>query len=47
LRGDFSAEAIEDAAAHFNVSERTVRTLLANHGLIDREELVSDFEFAA
>jgi hypothetical protein len=47
LRGDFSAEAIEDAAAHFNVSERTVRTLLANHGLIDREELAQDFDLAA
>jgi hypothetical protein len=47
LLGDFSAEAIEDAAAHFSVSERTVRTLLANHGLIDREELAQDFDLAA
>lgn len=47
LQGDFSAEAIEDAAAHFNVSDRTVRTLLANHGLIDREDLVQDFDLVA
>jgi hypothetical protein len=44
LLGDFSVEAIEDAAAHFSVSEMTVRTLLANHGLIDREELAPDFD---
>lgn len=47
LHGDFSAEAIEDAAVHFNVSDRTVRTLLANHNLIDRDELVNDFDLAA
>jgi hypothetical protein len=47
LQRDFSAEAIEDAAAHFDVSERTVRTLLANYGLIDREELAQDFDLAA
>jgi len=47
LHGDFSVEAMEDAADHFNVSERTIRTHLANHGLIDREELVGDFDFAA
>jgi hypothetical protein len=47
LNGDFSAEAIEDAAAQFNVSERTVRTLLVNHGLIDREELAQDFDLVA
>ena len=47
LLGDFSSEEIEDAAAHFNVSERTVRTLLANHGLIDREEVAQDFDLVA
>jgi hypothetical protein len=47
LHGDFSVEAIDRAAAHFNVSERTVRTLLANHGLIDREDIVGDFDMAA
>lgn len=46
LQGDFSAEAIEDAASQFNVSERTVRTLLANHHLIDREEVAQDFDLA-
>ena len=43
LKGDFSAEMIEDAAAHFNVSDRTVRTHLANHRLIGDEDLISDF----
>lgn len=47
LHGDFSAESIEDAAVYFDVSEKTVRTLLANHRLIDREELAQDFDFAA
>ncbi len=47
LKGDFSAEAIEDVTEHFNVSERTVRTLLANHKLIDRDELIGDFDLAA
>jgi Zn-dependent peptidase ImmA (M78 family) len=41
---DFSAESLEDAAHHFNVSERTVRTLLVNHGCLDREDLDWDFE---
>jgi hypothetical protein len=47
LGGDFSTESIEDAAAYFNVSERTVRTLLVNHRLIDREELAQDFDAIA
>jgi len=47
LQGDFSAEAIEDVANHFNVSDRTVRTLLVNHKLIDRDELIGDFDLAA
>jgi hypothetical protein len=44
LQGDFSAESIEDAARHFAVSDRTVRTLLVNNGCLDREDLEGDFE---
>jgi len=47
LKGDFSAESIEDVADHFNVSERTIRTLLVNHKLIERDELIGDFDLAA
>lgn len=39
LKEDFSDEAQDDAAQIFNVSPRTVATLLANNGYIDREEL--------
>ena len=38
---------MEDAAEHFNVSEPTVRTLLVNHGLLDRDEVAGDFDTAA
>ncbi len=34
LSGDFSEPAIEEAAAHFHVSEKTVESLLANNGYI-------------
>jgi hypothetical protein len=44
LDGDFSEEAIEDAASDFGVSEWVVRTLLVNHGLIERENL--DFDLS-
>lgn len=37
LAGDFSDDAIEDVARHFDVSPWTIRTLLMNHGLLDRE----------
>ena len=47
LSGDFSSESTEDAAARFHVSERTVLTLLGNHGLIDRESLDEDFVAAS
>ena len=47
LRGDYSAESIEDAAEYFIVSERAVRTLLVNHGRLDRDELAGDFDAAA
>lgn len=40
LHGDYSSESIEDVAQHFAVSELTVRTLLVNHGCIDREDLL-------
>jgi len=36
LDEDYSESAIEDAADHFNVSERTVESLLVNNGLIQR-----------
>ncbi len=39
LNGDYSSEAIDDAAHHFQVSERTVSTLLVNHKRIDRDFL--------
>lgn len=39
LNGDFSDEAIEEAAAYFDVSELTVRTLLVNHKQINRDDL--------
>lgn len=39
LAGDFSDEAIERVADHFEVSTRTVSTLLVNHGKLDREAL--------
>jgi hypothetical protein len=42
LDGDFSDENRDDAAAQFKVSERTVRTILVNHNLLDREELDDD-----
>jgi hypothetical protein len=47
LHGDFSDESIEGAARHFTVSERAVRTLLVNHGCLDREDLDQEFEMAA
>lgn len=44
LHDDFSPEATEDVAKHFDVSERTVRTLLVNHGLLDRDDLETDLD---
>jgi hypothetical protein len=45
LDGDFSDDSIQDAAQHFKASDITVRTLLVNHRLIDRENLlVDDFD---
>lgn len=44
LAGDYSADAREDAAQHFNVSERTVTTMLVNHRRMDRDYLEGDFD---
>jgi hypothetical protein len=42
LDGDYSAEAQEEVAEHFQVSERTILTLLVNHRRLEREELDED-----
>lgn len=47
LAGDHSAEAQQDAAEHFQVSERTILTLLVNHHRLEREELDEDVSAAA
>ncbi len=47
LDGDYSAEAQADVAEHFQVSERTILTLLVNHRRLEREELDEDFGEAA
>ena len=47
LGGDYSAEAQEDAARNFDVSERTIRTLLVNHQRVQREELEGELAPAA
>ena len=47
LDGDYSAEAQEEAARHFDVSELTIRTLLVNHGRLEREELDAELAPAA
>ena len=39
LEGDYSAEARDDAAEYFKVSERTVTTLLVNHKKLSRDFL--------
>jgi len=39
LHDDFSADAIEDAAEHYDVSEQTIRTALVNHKLLPRDDL--------
>jgi hypothetical protein len=46
LNGDYSAEAQQDAADHFQVSERTILTLLVNHRRLEREELDEDLAAA-
>ena len=47
LAGDYSTEAREEAAKHFDVSEFTIRTLLVNHGQLEREELEAELAPAA
>jgi len=47
LAGDYSGEAQQDAAEHFQVSELTIRTLLVNHRRLEREELDEDLTAAA
>jgi hypothetical protein len=47
LRGDYSAEAIQDAAEQFKVSPLTVRTLLVNHERLPREDLEEDIDITA
>jgi hypothetical protein len=47
LAGDYSLENQQDAADHFNVSDRTICTMLVNHGRLEREELEAEFEVAA
>lgn len=48
LDGDYSPENRQFVANHFDVSEMTIRTQLANHRLIDRDELDDEpFELAA
>lgn len=47
LGGDYSVEKRQDVADYFQVSEITIRTLLVNHRLLEREELDEEFEVAA
>lgn len=42
LAGDYSIDAREDAAHYFNVSERTVTTMLVNHHRLDRDLLLDE-----
>jgi hypothetical protein len=39
LESDFSEEAIEDAAEHFNVSDQTITSLLANNHYIENQSI--------
>ena len=47
LDGDYSTENQSDVAQHFQVSELTIRTMLVNHGRLEREDLDGEFEIAA
>lgn len=42
LDGDVSEENLQMVANHFQVSELTIRTLLVNHGVLDRNEIDSE-----
>ncbi|HMT13792.1 MAG TPA: hypothetical protein PKE19_03485 [Aestuariivirga sp.] len=39
LHGDLSDDQFDEAADYFNVSNRTIRTLLVNNGLLERDNL--------
>jgi hypothetical protein len=47
LEGDYSMENQQDVASRFQVSPLTIRTLLVNHGRLEREELDEEFDAAA
>ncbi len=47
LAGDYSPENQQDAAQHFQVSDLTIRTLLVNHGRLERENLDEELEALA
>ena len=38
LGGNFGEDRIDEAAEYFNVSNQTVKTMLTNHGILEREE---------
>jgi hypothetical protein len=44
LGGDYSVESQKDVAEYFGVSELTIRTLLVNHGRLDRDDLEGEPE---
>lgn len=46
MAGNYDPEMQEEVAEHFSVSPLTIRTLLANHGRIERDR-VDEFELAA
>lgn len=47
LGGDYSMENQRDVAEHFQVSDRTILTLLVNHHRLDRDELEGDADLVA
>jgi hypothetical protein len=47
LQGDYSMENQLDVAEHFGVSSLTIRTLLVNHGRLEREDLNDELETVA
>jgi Zn-dependent peptidase ImmA (M78 family) len=47
LEGDYSEDRQDDVAEHFNVSPRTINTLLKNHGRLDRDDSEQDFDVTA
>lgn len=47
LAGDYSTENQEEVAAHFQVSDLTIDTLLKNHGRVPRDELDFDYDSVA